>query len=121
MNTLSWLLYLAGVAGNIAGFLAIIVLALAILQLGIVIAYAIEKEMLPPRRLWISGAVAVILGIIASIIPNKETIMYIAASEYGEKVVNSKEVRDLANPATELLKTWMKKETERLAKEIKDK
>lgn len=119
MNTLSWLLYFAGVVGNLSCFLTIIVVMLAILQLGIIVAYTVDRGELPSARLWICGAIAIPLGIFVSFIPNKETIMYIAASEYGEKVVNSKEVQDLKNPAVDLLKQWMKKETERLTKEAK--
>lgn len=119
MNTLSWLLYLAGIAGNLSTFFGLSSFFMIIIGGFFCLAVAGHTEKTPPKKLLAIPIIGFIFAIIACFIPNEKTIMYIAASEYGEKVVNSKEVRDLANPASELLKTWIKKETERLTKEIK--
>lgn len=119
MNTLSWLLYFAGVAGNLSTFLSISAFFMIIIGIFACGVYAGHYERTLPKKLIAIPIIGFIFAITACFIPNKETIMYIAASEYGEKVVNSKEVQDLKNPAVDLLKQWMKKETERLTKEAK--
>ena len=41
------------------------------------------------------------------VIPKRDTIMMIAASEYGDTVLKSDDVREIVNPAKEILKNWI--------------
>ena len=41
------------------------------------------------------------------VIPKRETIMMIAASEYGDTVLKSDDVREIVNPAKQILKNWI--------------
>jgi hypothetical protein len=116
MNSLSWLLYIASVVGSLSGFFAVLGMLLIIAGGMLCGLYAVETNKFPLKKLIAIPVTGLIFCLIACLIPSEKTIMYIAASEYGEKVVNSKEVQDLKNPALDLLKTWMKKESERIAK-----
>ncbi len=48
------------------------------------------------------------------IIPSKQTIMYIAASEYGQEVMKNPKVEEITNDSLNLLHTWIKSQTKEL-------
>ena len=49
-----------------------------------------------------------LVAIIPSIaIPKRDTIMMIAASEYGETALKSDDVQEIVNPARQILKKWI--------------
>jgi len=48
--------------------------------------------------------------IIGTIIPSRNTIMMIAASEFGETLYKSEEVKEILNPASKLLKSYINDE-----------
>ena len=41
------------------------------------------------------------------VIPKREAIMMIAASEFGDTVLKSDDVKEIVNPAKEILKNWI--------------
>lgn len=105
MNTLSWLLYMAGVAG-VATLLAGLVLTIAI----ILIIWSVlisdspyewmsdtqeEKEFkrtMPARKISVRKYAIkffVVAGLVLLIIPSKSTVVMIAASELSEKAVET--------------------------------
>jgi hypothetical protein len=43
----------------------------------------------------------------AIIIPKRDTIMMIAASEFGETALKSDDVQEIVNPAKKILKNWI--------------
>jgi len=60
--------------------------------------------------------VGIAFFLIAIIIPSKQTIMYIAASEYGQEVMKNPKVGEIANDSFNLLHTWIKSQTKELNK-----
>lgn len=117
MNSLSWLLYIAGVSHGLSIFLGVMGGIGLIFGAISCLYFLVEKETLAPRKFFIVPVIGFVLMCMSILIPSEKTIMYIAASEYGEKVIQSKEVKDIANPAIDLLKQWMKKESAKLNKE----
>lgn len=118
MNSLSWLLYLADVIGNVQGLLVTLslvsgvglVLWLVIGQLNIDSDWEFPKADKQTRSakhakkvfkyLW----VPVIAAFVAAIIPARETIYLIAGSEAGEAVVTSEEGKEILNDIREVIK-----------------
>ncbi len=56
------------------------------------------------RRALIIFSVMIIPSIV---IPKRDTIMMIAASEYGETALKSDDVQEIVNPARQILKKWI--------------
>lgn len=116
MNSLSWLLYFADVVDSFSKVFAVFGV-IGVLGFGILcIARAAEFGLPPLKSFYALFAGGFLFILISVFTPSRNTIMYIAASEYGEKIIMSKEVQDLKNPAFELVREWMKKETDRLKK-----
>ena len=119
MNTLSWLIYLASLVDSLNSFFVMIAVFAIMFGAAACFFYAMMQEKIPPRNLLSIPAIGLLCAFIACFVPGKETIMYIAASEYGEQVMKSKTVQDLKDPAMELLQSWIKTQTERLKTEAK--
>lgn len=124
MNNLSWLLYAADVAGSVSGVLSFTAFGAMVAGVGSGIGYlatgssphiwswddkatkvADHKAMRDalkkiPKRAVIVFALSATL---ASIIPGKETIYAIAASEMGENVLNSQ----TGDKAVKALNAWL--------------
>lgn len=132
MNTLSWLIYLAGAAGSLNAFvvfLTVIFGALAAASLFGFLIYTDETDRynrpLPAeeltvrrerrgklwRRMWMLLMLMTMGGVTASVIPERQTVLLIAASQMGEQVLNHPRINQVVDPGIELLTTWMQKET----------
>lgn len=139
MNTLSLLIYFAGVVGNIASILSLAMVLLLIATIGSLIFWAIFHdetdssfrryqgddlvECRKTRELWRKrtlkfAVLAFLIGIIGSFIPNRSTVLLIAASEMGEKVLNHPKVEQVVDPSIDLITTWMKNETAEIKKKM---
>jgi hypothetical protein len=96
MNNLSWMLYLAGVSGNVQGVLVFACVLLGIASFGITVAYfftldypnddphpQLARSM---KYLWplLAG-----IALLCSIIPSEKTFYLIAASEMGENALQT--------------------------------
>jgi uncharacterized membrane protein len=66
------------------------------------------------RRTLIIFLVAIIPSIV---IPERDTIMMIAASEYGETALKSDDVQEIVNPAKQILKKWIEDQLAKTEKE----
>jgi hypothetical protein len=55
--------------------------------------------------------------ILSTVIPKRDTIMMIAASEYGETVLKSDNVQEIVNPAKQILKKWIEDQLAKTEKE----
>lgn len=118
MNSLSWLIYFASLVDNLT-VVAILVSTvcftiwlMARLTFFILYERMITKEdqkQLPSGNYLIVGFICAGLAVF---LPSKNTVMLIAASELGQRLVTSQQVVDVIDPSIELLKTWIKKETE---------
>ena len=54
--------------------------------------------------------------VVGTIVPSRNTIMMIAASEYGETLYKTESVQEIINPATKLLKSYIKEELDKREK-----
>lgn len=139
MNSLSLLIYFAGVVGNIINVLSLVTFLLIIATFGSLIFWAIYHdetdasyrriegdaliELRKTRENWRKRAlnfavIAFLAGSINSFIPNRSTILLIAASEMGEKVLNHPKVEQVVDPSIDLITTWMKNETAEIKKKM---
>jgi hypothetical protein len=130
MNNLSWFLYLTQVADGAKVFICV-TSGLALLAVGITAIPAcigkFDSDMgtgkfyddiwRPLARKIIPGALALIF--IANLIPDRRTFLLIAASEIGDRALNSESVKDVVSPGVDLLKTWIKRETDKLKEATK--
>jgi len=110
VNNLSWLLYLADVAGKASGASAFLVGACLILGLPAVIfcwCVVSDRDMSAKVASFLT-AVWVIVTIFAAaaaiLIPSKDTIYLIAASEAGEVVVKSDEAKEIMSGLRDIIK-----------------
>lgn len=136
MNSLSWLIYAAGVvqsANFVVGSLVILILPLLTLfkMLGMFentdykfvkgeyskVEMGEDKLPFSVRQLIAAWFVLAFIGIIT---PSRQTVILIASSEYGEKILNNPKITEIVDPSIDLLKTWIEKEKKELLEE-KDK
>jgi hypothetical protein len=125
MNTLSWLIYIIDIIQNLRniGSVALFVLAISIVILVICsIAFYIDKD---PEVVKILGYlrkliyITIALAAIGLFIPSRQTVILIASSEIGERVLKSTTVQSIIEPSIDLLNAWIRKELENIAKSEK--
>ena len=102
MNDLSWLLYLADVVGSLKTVCILGAVACAMFWAIMLPFKYIEHDELyrPPLRLPITLAV---LALAASLTPSTSTVYAIAASEMGERALNTQ----TGGKAVEALNAWL--------------
>ena len=139
MNYLSWLIYLANITGNLSGFAifitvvlglgcaAAIVVALIHLQTTDSRGYELSKETIAAstvvaktsrRYAWMFFFGMTFAGTFAAIMPSRQTVLLIAASQIGEQVVNHQRVQTVLDPSIELLQTWIAQQTASIRREM---
>lgn len=102
MNSLSWLIYFAGVSGNVSGlFLAGSIAVFCIVALVNFMRFLVAADdykgtspfvaFVPIKTLILGSA----LALAAAITPNKDTVLMIAASEAAEVVVTDARTQQL--------------------------
>lgn len=107
MNSLSWMLYWAGVANNLQGLF----MAFAMISgFGTIACWIFGSGDYGNSSLlkWPKFTIpfAIVFGILAALMPNQNTIYAIAASELGEEVLKS----DTATKAQKALDAWLDKQ-----------
>lgn len=134
MTGLSWFIYSMEVIDNLRGCLLALFVAGVIAAIITGVQFLVRTEAFDSARAgWDErnesikqdtlsfakklAAVMAVLMALLTIIPSKSTLTLIAASEVGDKVLQSEQVKGVVNPGIDLLKTWLKRETERLQKE----
>lgn len=113
MNSLSWMIYLAGVVGNIgciAGAL-LIPSGLAVGVAGIVWGvhsneYEKKERESAARILKVATRIFVACAVVGIVLPDSKTVYAIAASEYGEEALKTPEV----SKARAALNAWLDKQ-----------
>lgn len=120
MNSISWFLYAAGVVDNFGGVMVdmgvFCLLVCGVCWFGYSIADNDDTTaMLKRTGSWTPIAAAVILTV-SCFVPSKSTMYAIAASQVGERVAQSEEVKGIANDATKALQQWIKRQIEPEAK-----
>lgn len=98
MNSLSWLIYFADIVSNLQGVLAAVSVVLVVAMLP-----ATEGFSKTFKGLKLYVTIAILLGAIATILPSKNTVYAIAASELGEQVL----VSNTGKKAVAALEAWL--------------
>ena len=127
MNSLSFLIYLAEISRNIGVFFGFGIVACVVLTAAFCVLYCsssgtrnyqgpFPKEELEEnaanmkiatKYMKIFFIMTIVFGILESIIPSRETVLLIAASEISEKIINTPEVKNVIDPSVDLLKSWI--------------
>lgn len=120
MNNLSIFVYLIQIFENISAVLSTMAICLlavgvvAVIVFGIAVADDASDEVVEffgkLCKIWLKIIIPV--SICWAIIPTKETMLLIAASEVGEKIVTSEKITSVVDPSVTLLKTWIEKQTQ---------
>lgn len=139
MNTLSLLIYFAGVVGNIVSLFTVALFLLILATIGSIAFWVVYhdetdssyrrytgdalEECRKTRELWRKrtlkfATAAFVIGAVNSFIPSRSTILLIASSEMGEKVLNHPKVEQVVDPSIDLITTWMKNETAEIKKKM---
>jgi hypothetical protein len=127
MNNLSWFIYLTQIVDNIGNAAQGVLVFVGVFGgIGLVFATAYrfaecmgDDPFVPVhRRLVKLFIIAIAVSAMAAVfVPSRQTMLLIAGSEIGERFTKSEAARDVVSPGVELLKTWIKRETEKLSKE----
>ena len=132
MNNLSLLIYLAGVTGSIGSFLVFVAVlfGFGIAVCGVVwvvsldatnfrtVEYANHVKTHSWRWLWAFLALMIFTGSASALVPSRQTVLLIAGSEMGERVLNHPKFNQVVDPGLELVTTWMQKETAEIRKSM---
>jgi hypothetical protein len=128
MNSLSLLIYFAGVVQALGTFIAMILIISLFLVfcIGFLLLIAegdFSKETFTGLVKTIKYTVitVIILASIQVFLPSRQTVLLIAASEMGEKVLNNEKVGQVIDPSIDLITTWMKNETAEIQKKMETK
>lgn len=125
MNQLSWFLYIADVAGSLGKVAIAFGVVLTIVGLVGTAAWLISSTIRASDNdkswdewviLWSVPRKALPYGIalilVACVLPSRNTMYAIAASQVGEQVINSEAVRGTASEATKALQFWIREQIE---------
>lgn len=123
MNQLSWMLYLASVAGNFNSFFWLSLLFLIIVTIILSIRYFIlldelyddAKKAFKPTFLKSVVPFYVVLSILFLVVPGRNTIYAIAASEMGERMMHT----TVATKAEKALEAWLDQQIAEASKPAK--
>jgi len=108
MNSLSWFLYFADAAPNLAQTIsgicigAVVLMAIAFIFLPIISDFGEKEVKIPFKTVLITATVGLVL---ASLIPKEKTFYLIAGSEAGEYVVTSPEGQEIINDIKAIIKS----------------
>lgn len=105
MNSLSWMIYLAGVASGLGAAFVVFAVLSAMASLILVMAHFIEDANCL-RWLRVTLPCMLVLSVLSILTPDKETVYAIAASEFGEEALKSPEV----SKARQALNAWLDKQ-----------
>src|SRR5688572_4893291 len=117
MNNLSWMIYFAGVCDSTAFATGFLSCMLFIAVIGLTVAYIVGKSdpddsecqsvgRVGKAGLKIAMPVWIVCVLLSWLLPSKETVYAIAASEMGEEVIKTPE----AAKARQALNAWLDKQ-----------
>ena len=119
MKSLSVYIYLVQVIGNVSvylgGFIVFSIICLCMFSLILLVAsdsnceWATFSVWATYLKRWLR--IMAPLSIFWIVLPTRETMILVAASEIGEKVITSEKVTTVIDPSVVLLKTWIEKQT----------
>jgi len=139
MNNLSWLIYLANTTNNLNGFcMFLTICAVIATALGIIVYFVtmdetdqfyrpIVGQRLETQRRFhnvmrtvikIAPCFMIVFGVLTTVLPDRQTVLLIAASEIGERVVTSQAVQNVVDPSVDLLKLWIQQQSNEIRKQM---
>lgn len=117
MNNLSWFIYGVEVTDNVKLFLNItggLVFFFGLVGLAVHVMWTRSYETSPEDTfkpfkplgwIWALGLAAILLNMV---VPSGQTLKYIAASEFGERVLTSERVQGIVDPGLQYVEKWLK-------------
>lgn len=107
MNSLSWLIYLADITGDIEGLLTGVfvfgLVGLVLTSIGYFMMsgdnYCASEFEACRKFIKLAWPIVLICGVLVAVIPARKTIMFIAASEFGEEIAQSNKAQNVGNKA----------------------
>ncbi len=122
MNTLSILIYCAELTQSLSNLLAGLVVILLIVVVALTALYLVSLEsndlLLDRNKLgkgikWTCIS-AFSFALMSAVLPSRDTVLMIAASEMAERAVLSEPVQSVVDPAAQLLREWIDQKTREL-------
>jgi hypothetical protein len=117
MNSVSWFIYIAQVSNSLGIMFCVLGgTGLVISGLYALIASAVasadkdEFVLKTPAVRYVVTSIAML--VVGNVMPERNTMYAIAASQVGEKLVASEAVRGVADDATKALHQWIKRQIE---------
>lgn len=124
MNSLSWLIYAASIVSSLNGFLIAVAIIAgivgAILTLISIICAGENDESwkrAEPRVLKVRNVAIgafMMCAPLVILVPDKQTVIMIGASEFGQRMIQSDTVQRLADPSVAYIEAWLRMEIERM-------
>lgn len=120
MNSLSWLIYLAEAlssADNLFGAISVIACVMAIFSGAAMFFFQGDGDIdisLIKKTFKITAVVCAVSSLIAVVLPSKQTIILIAASELGQAAIQSEGAQRVIDPSLRYVESWLNNEIERL-------
>lgn len=114
MNTLSWLIYLADVLGNLKILTGIIALGLFITSAVYLVDVfdTDDEDCVNIAKKLFCGMFA--MAFLSCVIPGERTMMRITASEMAERVITNPQVQNVVDPSITYLRLWLGKQIKEL-------
>ncbi len=110
MNSLSWMIYLASIAGSLS--IALVAVGIALIIGGVVCVMRVdldnigrEKKLVWPRWPFL---VAAPLFIFAALLPSERAVYLIGASQMGEKVIEDPATAEMMRDVREIISSKLK-------------
>jgi hypothetical protein len=114
MNNLSWFIYLTQIVDAIgtAAMVSVVLGGIGGIFGGMFLTYNVEDKKLTAAaavRICKFYVAAVVIAVMLAIFtPSRQTMILIAGSEIGERVVKSDDVQSVVNPGMDLIRKWIK-------------
>jgi hypothetical protein len=121
MNSLSYLIYLIQVTGTLHVIGGGILIATAVVCIVGFLAWAITEGDFDPiehKHLRYPIITAIVGGLLLTFVPSERTMLLIASSQIGEKIIQSETVQSVVDPSTDLLKSWIALETKKIKEQL---
>lgn len=141
MNSLSWFVYLAGVVNGVSTlFLFMCVVLLIGAAIGTVVYWAECSDTIVKFDKWefesadsstkVDSAIRFLLGVrtfrnaclamgisfglLSILVPDRQTVIMIGASEFGQRVIEAETTQRLLDPSVSYIENWLRQEIEKM-------
>jgi amino acid transporter len=137
MNSLSWFIYFIGVSSSINLFSLLVSIISLVVFVCVCISYIINRndkfnekekhiydEVTGPLYIYWRKVSIIVFSVFVTInilLPDRQTLILIGASEFGERMINSDKGQRILDPSYQLLEMWINKEIESLKNDMLNK